>query len=372
MRKLEDRCSSQWPEININDERFLNFCSNDYLGMSSNQRVLDRVSRELKTFGFGSAGAALLTGRCTLHSELEVKLADYTGHESALLFSSGYLANLGAICSLVSKEDWVFHDRLNHASLIDAVLMTGSRHRRYPHLLVPSNPAPMGKKSFLITESVFSMDGDKICLNSLSNYCIENNSTLYIDDAHGFGVLGEGQGVAYELKRLSGECPEILIMITLGKALGSSGGVVLGPKRIIDFLTQNSRPFIYDTAPPPVVAAAALEALSILQESRGALTKKLQGNINFFRKAAKGACLPITQSTSPIQPILIGDAKVALGVERALKKLKIYARAIRPPTVPKGTSRLRVTLSSQHTEAQILDLINALKEVLANGYKATS
>ena len=181
----------------------------------------------------------LLTGRCTLHSELEVKLADYTGHESALLFSSGYLANLGAICSLVSKEDWVFHDRLNHASLIDAVLMTGSRHRRYPHLLVPSNPAPMGKKSFLITESVFSMDGDKICLNSLSDYCVENNSTLYIDDAHGFGVLGEGQGVAYELKNLSGECPEILTMITLGKALGSSGGVVLGPKRIIDFLTQN-------------------------------------------------------------------------------------------------------------------------------------
>ncbi len=229
--------------------------------MSSNQRVLDRVGRELKTFGFGSAGAALLTGRCTLHSELEVKLATYTGQESALLFSSGYLANLGAICSLVGKKDWVFHDRLNHASLIDAVLMTGSRHRRYPHLMVPSNTSPMDKKSYLITESVFSMDGDKICLNSLGKYCVENNSTLYIDDAHGFGVLGEGQGVAFELKKLSGECPEILIMITLGKALGSSGGVVLGPKRIIDFLTQNSRPFIYDTAPPTSGSRRGLRGL---------------------------------------------------------------------------------------------------------------
>ena len=340
--------------------------------MSSNQRVLDRVSCELKTFGFGSAGAALLTGRCTLHSELETKLAAYTGQESALLFSSGYLANLGAIGSLVSKEDWVFQDRLNHASLIDAVLMTRSRHRRYPHLKIPTNPPPIGKKSYLITESIFSMDGDKICPNTLCKYCVENNSTLYIDDAHGFGVLGEGQGVSRELEKLTGECPEILIMITLGKALGSSGGVILGSKRMIDFLTQNSRPFIYDTAPPPVVAAAAIEALSILQESRGAITKRLQGNINLFRKAAKSACLSITQSTSPIQPILIGDAKAALGVERDLKKLGIYARAIRPPTVPKGSSRLRITLSSQHTEAQILHLINALKEVLQNGNKANS
>ena len=372
MRKLEDRCSSQWPEIDINDERYLNFCNNDYLGMSSNRRVLERVSRELKTFGFGSAGAALLTGRCTLHSELETKLAAYTGHESALLFSSGYLANLGVIGSLVGKEDWVFQDRLNHASLIDAVLMTRSRHRRYPHLRIPSNPPPIGKKSYLITESIFSMDGDKICPNSLCKYCVENDTTLYIDDAHGFGVLGGGQGVAYELKNLSGECPEVLIMITLGKALGSSGGVILGSKRKVDFLIQNSRPFIYDTAPPPVAAAAALEALSILQESRGALTKKLQRNIDFFRKAAKSASLPLTQSTSPIQPIIIGDAKAALEVERELKKLKIYARAIRPPTVPKGTSRLRITLSSEHTEAQILDLTNALKEVLLNGNTANS
>ena len=335
--------------------------------MSNHPRVLNRVKEELENYGFGAAGAALLTGRCSLHSELETKLASYTGFEAALLYSSGYLANLGALGALVKKQDWVFHDRLNHASLIDAILMGKSRHRRYPHLGLPLISAPDKAKSFLVTESIFSMDGDKICTSSLLNYCTDHRATLYIDDAHGFGITGGGRGIAFDLANHKGSLPEMLLMITLGKALGSTGGVVLASKKDIDYLVQYSRPFIYDTAPPPVAAAAALEALSVLQESDGALINLLEKNIRLFREKAEAAGLPLMDSTCAIRPIIVGDATVALRLEEHLKKFGIYVRAIRPPTVPEGRSRLRITLSSQHSEDQIKLLVDVLESAFPNG-----
>jgi len=364
LRKLENRGSAQWPEVEIAGRRYTNFCNNDYLGMSNHHRVVERVKEELQTYGFGSAGAALLSGRCSLHAELENKIAEFTGFESALLYSSGYLANLGALGALIKSKDLVFHDRLNHASLIDAVLSTKSDHRRYPHLGLPSTKRVSDSRNqFVITESVFGMDGDKIHTETLLESCLDKRATLYIDDAHGFGVTGYGRGVASDLSDFGRPLPEVLVMVTLGKALGSSGGMILASREIIEYLIQFSRPFIYDTAPPPVVAAAALEALMILEEDR-MLIHQLERNISIFREMASKVDLPITDSTTPIQPIVVGDSLKALSLEEQLKKNGIYARAIRPPTVPKNTARLRITLSAKHTVTQIKVLVEVLENAL--------
>ena len=370
LRKLENRRSPQWPEVEIAGKKYINFCNNDYLGMSNHPRVIDRVQDELRTYGFGSAGAALLTGRCSLHAELENKIAEFTGFEGALLYSSGYLANLGALGALIKSKDLVFHDRLNHASLIDAVLSTKSGHRRYPHLgLPPTKPVSDSSQQFVVTESVFGMDGDKINTQSLLECCINKKATLFIDDAHGFGVTGSGRGIASDLADYGHRLPEVLVMVTLGKALGSCGGMVLASQEIIQYLVQFSRPFIYDTAPPPVVAAAALEALAILGEDN-MLICQLERNISVFREMASRAGIPITDSTTPIQPIVVGESLKALRLEELLKENGIYARAIRPPTVPKNTARLRITLSTRHTVTQIRMLVEALENALfSDGYE---
>ena len=370
LRKLENRRSAQWPEVEIAGKRYINFCNNDYLGMSNHPRVIERVKAELQTYGFGSAGASLLTGRCSLHAELENKIAAFTGFESALLYSSGYLANFGALGPLIRSKDLVFHDRLNHASLIDAVLSTKSDHRRYTHLGLPSiKNVSDSRNQFVITESVFGMDGDKIHTQTLLESCLDKKATLYIDDAHGFGVTGHGRGVASDLSDFGRQLPEVLVMVTLGKALGSCGGMILASREIIEYLIQFSRPFIYDTAPPPVAAAAALEALAILEEDRK-LIRQLERNISIFREMASKADIPITNSTTPIQPIVVGESLKALRLEEQLKKNGIYARAIRPPTVPKNTARLRITLSAKHTAIQIKVLVEVLENALfADGHE---
>ena len=213
------------------------------------------------------------------------------------------------------------------------------------------------------------MDGDKIHTQTLLESCLDKKATLYIDDAHGFGVTGHGRGVASDLSDFGRQLPEVLVMVTLGKALGSCGGMILASREIIEYLIQFSRPFIYDTAPPPVAAAAALEALAILEEDRK-LIRQLERNISIFREMASKADIPITNSTTPIQPIVVGESLKALSLEEQLKKNGIYARAIRPPTVPKNTARLRITLSAKHTAIQIKVLVEVLENALfADGHE---
>lgn len=365
VRKLDERSSAQRVTITLDGRALINFSSNDYLGLAAHPRVVARVHAELAQHGFGSGSAALLSGRSSLHAELERELATYTGMESALMFSSGYLANLGALTALTTSTDLLLHDRLNHASLIDGVLASGAHHRRYPHgdtqrvktLLQHAE----NDLRWVVTESIFSMDGDLAPLPELDIACADHGAVLYIDDAHGFGVLNAGRGAAAALppeRRAS-----LVTMITLGKTLGSVGGVVLCNAAVSEFLVQRARTYIYDTALPPVCAAAALEALAVMRETP-LRASELLSRVQSFRDRAATLEIPLTESTSPIQPIMIGNDARALAVAHTLHEAGFYVRAIRPPTVPEGTARLRITLTHDHTDEHIDLLTRALASAL--------
>jgi 8-amino-7-oxononanoate synthase len=366
LRELDCRQSMQAAETTINHQKVVNFTSNDYLGLASDPSVIDRVSRELPVYGFGSGSAALLSGRSSLHEELEVRLAAFVGAESALLFSSGYMANLGAIQALTSAKDMIFHDKLNHASLIDAVIASGAKHKRYPHCSIPKIP-DMNENTdgvpFLLSESVFSMDGDVADLDVLSKTVSSVNGVFYIDDAHGFGVIGQGKG-AGGIIDYRAESSITIGMIAFGKSLGSLGAAIVAPKEVIALLVQKARTFIYDTALPPVCCAAALAALDVIAK-KAALRNKLNTNIEYFRSLAKTSNVPVMHSDTPIQPILVGDELVALQVAEQLLVDGFYVKAIRFPTVPKGTARIRVTLTAAHSRQHIYLLCEKLKAVFA-------
>ena len=365
-RRLDERSSAQRVAITLDGRALINFTSNDYLGLAAHPRVVARVHAELAQHGFGSGSAALLSGRSSLHAELERELAAYTGMESALLFSSGYLANLGALTALTTSRDLLLHDRLNHASLIDGVLASGAHHRRYPHADHQRATTLLQEAEndlrWVITESVFSMDGDLAPLTALDAACAEHGAVLYLDDAHGFGVLNEGRGAAVALP--PARRAALVTMITLGKTLGSVGGVVLASAAICEFLVQRARTYIYDTALPPVCAAAALEALAVMRESP-LRARNLQTRVQSFRDRAAALEIPLTASSSPIQPIMIGDDARALAIAHSLHEAGFYVRAIRPPTVPEGTARLRITLTHDHTDDQIDLLTRALARAMS-------
>lgn len=361
LRLLEQRTDAQTPTVTINGRSYRNFTSNDYLGLAAHPAVISAVHDTLGNHGFGAGGAALLSGRSALHAELENKIAAYLGTESALLFSSGYLANTGALPALITRDDLVHHDRLNHASLIDGVLNSKAKHHRYPHLALPKLTTDGDQQQFVITESLFSMDGDIAPLARLGEHCAEHNAVLYIDDAHGFGVTNNGRGAA-----AVSLAPSIttIYMVTLGKALGSHGAVIAAPRFVIDSLVQHARTFIFDTAPPAVSAAAALAALELLKTNK-TLQTRLQTNIQHFRTASGEAGIPLLGGDTPIQPIMIGQDQAALDIAATLHQRGIYVRAVRPPTVPQGTARLRVTITAAHNRSDIDALVNALAEALA-------
>ncbi|MGE0861066.1 MAG: 8-amino-7-oxononanoate synthase [Gammaproteobacteria bacterium] len=365
LRRRDVRGGAQGVQCCIDGQPYLNFTSNDYLGLAAHPRVVARVSHELGRQGFGSGSAALLSGRSSLHDELERALADYTGMPAALLFSSGYLANLGALGGLLERGDLVVHDRLNHASLIDGVLASGAHHRRYPHADVSRAGASLAEQSdglrWLVTESVFSMDGDVAPLAALESVATEHGATLYVDDAHGFGVLNDGRGAAASMAANSRR--SMVLVMTLGKCLGSIGGVVLGSADLVQYLVQHARTYVYDTALPAVCAAAALEALAMLREAPQRVTR-LHDRVARFRTRAAAAGLQLSDSQTPIQPVMIGDDARALAVAARLLAEGFYVRAIRPPTVPAGTARLRITLTHDHEDAHIDALVDALAPAL--------
>ncbi len=368
LRTLEPIQSAQGRHITIAQQQLINFSSNDYLGLSAHPAVRDAAQQAIARYGVGSGGSALLSGRSQVHEELEQKLAEYLQRDRALLFSSGYLANLGVISGLVHRHDHIFHDRLKHASLIDAVALTNAKDTRYPHIDMHALERALDQCAttgrWIITDTIFSMDGDIAPLSELTALAKTYDAVLIADDAHGFGVLAEGRGSAAAFELSQSDLP--IQIVTFGKALGTAGAAVVGSKALIETLIQSSRTFIYDTAPPPLIAAATITALEMLATDHS-IHFSLQNNIQYFRHLANG--LPLLSSTTPIQPIMIGEDSEALAIAEHLRSVGIYARAIRPPTVPSGTARLRICISASHTLEDLDQLVTALTSAFAR-YKA--
>ncbi|MDQ7074338.1 MAG: 8-amino-7-oxononanoate synthase [Gammaproteobacteria bacterium] len=357
-RKLID--SPQSPHVLVDSRSLLNFCSNDYLGLANHPEIKKAFSDGVQRWGVGSGSAHLVSGHSTAHEALEQELAAFTGRARALLFSSGYMANLGLISALLGRGDAAFEDRLNHASLLDGGLLSGARLMRYPHNDVTGLEKkllarPQGRR-LVLTDGVFSMDGDQASLKPLAKVCQQQGAWLMVDDAHGFGVLGETGAGSLQQAGLDEEQVPIL-MATLGKAVGCFGAFVAGSEELIETLIQQARSYIYTTATPPALAEAARVSLRLLKQE-GWRREKLTELIAHFRLGVQRLELPLMNSTTPIQPLLIGSSEKAMQISSELEKLGFLVTAIRPPTVPEGSARLRVTLSAEHTFEQV-DLLLA-------------
>jgi 8-amino-7-oxononanoate synthase len=338
------------------------FCSNDYLGLAGHPRVVEAFVDAAREWGVGSGASHLVSGHCGEHHALEEELAAFTGRPRALLFSTGYMANLAVVTTLLGRGDRVFEDRLNHASLLDAGLASGARFSRFPHAdaaaLRERLAAQREGRAMVVTDGVFSMDGDVAPLRALADACRAHRAWLFVDDAHGLGVLGDTGRGSLEAAGLGLHDVPIL-MGTLGKALGTFGAFVAGPEDLVETLLQQARTYIYTTALPPAVAAATRAALRVMQEEPERRERVL-GHAARFRSEAQGLGLCVPASTTPIQPIVIGSESAALAASEALRAQGLWIPAIRPPTVPAGTSRLRITFSAAHRDADVDRLLEAL------------
>ncbi|WP_447744968.1 8-amino-7-oxononanoate synthase [Pseudomonas nicosulfuronedens] len=355
--------SPQGPEVVIDGQPMLAFCSNDYLGLANHPEVIAALRTGAERWGVGGGASHLVNGHCGPHHELELALAEFTGRPRALLFSTGYMVNLGTVTALVGKGDSVLQDRLNHASLLDAGLLSGARFSRYLHNDAASLASRLEKaegNTLVVTDGVFSMDGDLADLPALCAKAREKNAWVMVDDAHGFGPLGATGGGIVEHFGLGLEDVPVLVG-TLGKAFGTAGAFVAGSEELIETLIQFARPYIYTTSQPPAVACATLKSLELLR-AESWRRDHLNALIARFRTGAEAIGLSLMDSPTPIQPILIGGSAQAMALSAELRQRGILVGAIRPPTVPAGTARLRVTLSASHTEAQVDHLLLALAE----------
>ncbi len=355
--------SPQAPEVVIDGQPMLAFCSNDYLGLANHPEVIAAMRAGAERWGVGGGASHLVNGHCGPHHELELALAEFTGRPRALLFSTGYMANLGTVTALVGKGDSVLEDRLNHASLLDAGLLSGARFSRYLHNDAGSLASRLEKadgNTLVVTDGVFSMDGDLADLPALCAAAREKNAWVMVDDAHGFGPLGANGGGIVEHFGLGLDDVPVLVG-TLGKAFGTAGAFVAGSEELIETLIQFARPYIYTTSQPPAVACATLKSLALLR-AEGWRRDHLNALIARFRAGARAIGLSLMDSPTPIQPILIGGSAQAMALSAELRQRGILVGAIRPPTVPAGTARLRVTLSASHTEAQVDRLLQALAD----------
>ena len=350
----------QQPQGSIDGRPMLAFCSNDYLGLANHPEVIAALQQGAARWGVGSGAAHLVNGHSAAHQALEEALAEFTGYPRALLFSTGYMANLGVIGALAGRGDTVFEDRRNHASLLDGALLARATLRRYPHAdaAALARAAPTARIRLMATDGVFSMDGDLAPLPDLAAIAARTGAWLLVDDAHGLGVLGrEGRGSLDHCGLGARQVP--ILMGTLGKALGTFGAFVAGSDDLIETLIQRARPYIYTTATPPALAAATLVSLALARRDDWR-RERLRTLIARFRQGAAQLGLPLADSPTPIQPILAGSSARALHWSRTLEAAGILVTAIRPPTVPAGTARLRVTLSAAHTDADLDRLLTAL------------
>lgn len=368
-RKPRQLNSPQVPHARVDGRPYLAFCSNDYLGLASHPEIKQAAIESIERDGVGGGASHLVIGHHDQHALLEKELAEFTGRERALVFSSGYMANLGVISALVGKGDYVLEDRLNHASLIDGGLLSGARFKRYLHSDAKSLQTHLSKhsdgKCLVVTDGVFSMDGDLAPLNELSDVCSEHDALLVVDDAHGLGVVGEqGRGSVSEFGLSQSEVPVLIGMF--GKAFGTAGAFVAGSEELIEYLIQTARPYIYTTSMPPAIAAATRKSLQLIQaadEERIHLARLIAS----FRERVSSLGLQLMDSNTPIQPIVIGDNQKALDVSKYLEQEGLLVMAIRPPTVPENTARLRVTLSAAHTSEDLDMLVDTLSSACSKG-----
>jgi len=358
-RRLVD--GPQQPLLQVDGREMLSFCSNDYLGLASHPALVAAQQQAAGEAGVGSGASHLITGHHRLHHELEQALAAFVGLPRALLFSTGYMANLGVVSTLVGRGDAVFADRLNHASLNDAVVLSRAELKRYPHndmaVLEKLLAASSAKCKLVVADAVFSMDGDLAPLPQLLELCERFNAWLLLDDAHGFGVLGmHGRGI---LEHFNLRNPRIIYMATLGKAAGVFGAFVAGEPELVEYLLQSARTYIYTTAMPPALAGALLAALPIIEQESWRRAQ-LQTLIATLRDGLKLQRWRLDPSPTPIQPLIIGGNEEAVRVSQHLREQGILVPAIRPPTVPQGTARLRISLSAAHSVADVERLVAAL------------
>ena len=351
------------------------FCSNDYLGLAQQFAVVNALQDAAARDGAGGVASHLVCGHHAVHEALEKEVADWLGTPRALLFGSGYLANLGVVQALLGDDDVCVQDRLNHASLIDAARLAGCKLRRYPH----NDPEGALRQlrgmpdagALLVTDGVFSMDGDVAPLRELALIARVQQAMLYVDDAHGVGVLGpDGRGSVAAARLDTDAVP--LQLVTLGKALGSYGAVVAGDADVIQHLAETARPYVYTTALPPAQAAASLAAVKLARREHWR-REKLQAAIAQFREGAARRGFELLPSDTPIQPLLVNEDARATAYAQALDAQSYWVAAIRPPTVPEGRARLRVTLSALHTPADINGLLDALawaREAVDHGFGA--
>ena len=355
---------AQHTHVRIEGREYLAFCSNDYLGLANHPQLVAAACEGSKRYGVGAGASHLISGHSSAHQALEEALARFTGFPRALLFSTGYMANVGVITALMRRGDAIFADRLNHASLNDAALLSGARFSRYPHtnigVLERQLAASGARRKLVVSDAVFSMDGDMAPVPEILALCQRYGAWLMLDDAHGFGVIGaQGRGAR---ARFDIRFPGFIYMATLGKAAGVSGAFVAAEAEVIETLIQHARSYIYTTATPPLLSHALLTSLELIEtdewrrESLAQLIASLKQELKFLR-------WKLLLSETPIQPLLIGPHDLAVRISQGLRERGILVPAIRPPTVPQGMARLRISLSATHTVDEVALLGAALREL---------
>jgi 8-amino-7-oxononanoate synthase len=352
---------AQGAQVTINGQHVVSFCSNDYLGLAADPALVEAAHAALEQCGVGAGAAHLITGHHRLHHDFETAFACFVGKSAALLFSTGYMANLGVLAALAGRHAEVFADKLNHASLVDAAQLSGASFTRFRHSDLAQLESQLAKSTaqdkLIVSDLVFSMDGDIAQVDALLDLAERYDAWLYLDDAHGFGVLNEGRGGLTERARAS---DRVIYLATLGKAAGVSGAVVAAHASVIDWLIQKARTYIYTTASPPMLAACLLESLRQI-EAGEARRERLRSHIVQLREGLaslkRGALMP---SITPIQPLLVGANADAVQMSQQLLQRGLLVPAIRTPTVPAGTARLRITLSSAHSANDVARLVEAL------------
>lgn len=358
--------SAQKNEVFVDGQHLVNFCSNDYLGLANHPELIAASASATERYGFGGGASHLVCGHSQEHHLLEEELAEFTGRDRALLFSTGYMANLGVIQALASRGDEIFEDKLNHASLIDGAQLSRSKFKRYRHLDMQQLDSLLlnsaAQQKLVVSDAVFSMDGDTAPLVELAEIAQKNHAVLMADDAHGFGCLGpNGAGLQEQLGLDQAQLP--ILMCTLGKAVGSFGAFVAGSEQLIETLVQFARSYIYTTSMPPSVAAASRAGLKLLQ-SESWRREKLSSVVQHFKSLCEQEGVNLMPSDTAIQPVLVGGEAEAVFLSEYLFENKFWVTAIRPPTVPEGSSRLRVTLTASHENEQVEALVSTLAQGL--------
>ncbi len=354
----------QHARVRVDGRDYIAFCSNDYLGLAADARIVHAAQEGAKRFGIGAGASHLVLGHTSAHQALEEALAAFVELPRALLFSTGYMANIGVVTALAGRQDAVFADRLNHASLNDAVLLSRAEFRRYAHGDVRALESQLGassaRRKLVVTDAVFSMDGDIAPLAEILALCERYDAWLFVDDAHGFGFLGRGgRGT---LSQLALRSPRIVYMATLGKAAGVFGSFVAAHGDVVETLLQRARTYIYTTATPPLLAHALLTSLRLIEEEEWR-RQRLRDLIAVVKQGLHGGHWHLSASDTAIQPLIIGDNRAAMAVSEELARRGLLVPAIRPPTVPEGTARLRISLSAAHEVHEVQQLVTALREL---------